>query len=131
MPWLKCSTGREKCEAGARPQGNSTYFFHLKDPLKSAIFLKKFHHKVESNQRFVEPKVRRTKGSSNLWFAVEKGRGRAGVVLKTYSTANLWFDSTWRLKFLQSWSFLNDLKVSVVALDGGLCRIAVKGRNAV
>jgi hypothetical protein len=55
-------------------------------------------------------KSNRTKGSSNLWFAVEKGR--EGVVLKTYSTY-----STWRLKFLQSRSFLNDLKVSAVALE--------------
>jgi hypothetical protein len=44
-------------------QGNSTYFFHLKDPLKSAIFLKKI-----PPQSQIEPKVRRTKGSSNQRF---------------------------------------------------------------
>jgi hypothetical protein len=41
----------------------------------------------------------------------EKGRGKESVVLKTFSTY-----STWRLNLLQSWSFLNGLKVNAVAL---------------
>jgi hypothetical protein len=41
-------------------QGNSTYFFHLKDPLKSAIFLKKI-----PPQSRIEPEVRRTSGSQS------------------------------------------------------------------
>jgi hypothetical protein len=82
-------------QAGTRPafpgtQGNSTYFFHLKYPLKSAIFLKK-----------IPPQSR-------------KRKRKRGCCLKNLFDL---FDLA-VTKFLQSRSFLNDLKISAVALPG-------------